>query len=356
MNSQQKIGILTFHRCINYGSYWQARCLVDGLQARGHEAVLLDHNSRRVNNAEWKCALRPTLPTIVPRSDYALYRQKIRKFFQAFASLSLSPPFDLDNPASMESYDTVVVGSDEVWNLTHPWFGRCTLFYGTGIRAKRLISYAASFGNYDASMGLEPCWIDRLRNFTAISVRDNNSRRLIQTGLGFEPDLVLDPCLQFPPNLEGGWHGPQQPFIAIYGHNFSPSFSREIRQWAQEHGYPLVSIGYRNNWADIQWITADPHDFAHAIARTEALATNFFHGCIFALLNARPFVCETSCYRSYKIQGIMEAVGTEERLISPDTPTTIYDACLSRPPAPAIAQKIDCLRQTSEKYLNKALA
>ena len=24
-----RIGVLTFHRCINYGSYWQARCLVE---------------------------------------------------------------------------------------------------------------------------------------------------------------------------------------------------------------------------------------------------------------------------------------------------------------------------------------
>src|SRR5690349_8232637 len=44
--SSLKIGVLTFHRCINYGSYWQARCLVDGLRARGHDAVLLDHHSR----------------------------------------------------------------------------------------------------------------------------------------------------------------------------------------------------------------------------------------------------------------------------------------------------------------------
>ena len=53
----KKIGVLTFHRCINYGSYWQARCLVEGLRARGHDAVLLDHDSPQVNRAEWRCAL-----------------------------------------------------------------------------------------------------------------------------------------------------------------------------------------------------------------------------------------------------------------------------------------------------------
>ena len=37
-----RVGVLTFHRCINYGSYWQARCLVEAIAARGHDAVLLD--------------------------------------------------------------------------------------------------------------------------------------------------------------------------------------------------------------------------------------------------------------------------------------------------------------------------
>src|SRR4051812_31023111 len=84
------IGVLTFHRCINYGSYWQARCLVEALRARGHQAVLLDHESRRINRAEWTCAFRPLLPLEVPKADYPLYREKIRRFFRACEALPRS--------------------------------------------------------------------------------------------------------------------------------------------------------------------------------------------------------------------------------------------------------------------------
>ena len=52
MTPARRIGVLTFHRCINYGSYWQARCLTEGLRRRGHDAGLLDHRSARVNRAE----------------------------------------------------------------------------------------------------------------------------------------------------------------------------------------------------------------------------------------------------------------------------------------------------------------
>jgi len=60
MFRESTVGILTFHRCINYGSYWQARCLVDGIRKLGPEAVLLDHRPVNIDRVEWRCALTPT--------------------------------------------------------------------------------------------------------------------------------------------------------------------------------------------------------------------------------------------------------------------------------------------------------
>lgn len=352
-----KIGVLTFHRCINYGSYWQARCLAEGLQVRGHNAVILDHQSRRVNLAEWKCAYRPTLPTHVPEPDYPLYREKTEKFFRIFETMPLSPRFTLNEPEEMDNYDVVVVGSDEVWNLFHPWYGKCSLFYGDGIKADRLISYAASFGNYPASWGLEHGWAEKLKNFDAISVRDSNAQTIINNALGIEAPMVLDPCLQFPvhPDDRNLTHLPQK-YIAVYGHNFSPGYINAVKEFAILKQLPLISIGYRNDWADEQWLTADPHDFAHFMANAQAIATNFFHGCVFALRNKKPFVCETTPYRSIKVQSLMEKVGGEKHLVNEHTPTQVYTTQLSNPLEPHIHQKIAQLRQSSNAYLDEALS
>jgi hypothetical protein len=352
-----KIGVLTFHRCINYGSYWQARSLAEGLRFRGHDAVILDHYSPRINIAEWKCAYQPVLPTPVPAADRSLYREKIKGFFRAFESLPLSTRFSLHNPTEMEHYDLVVVGSDEVWNLFHPWYGRHPFFYGEGIRADRLISYAASFGNYDAAWQLEKRWAERLQNFSCISVRDANSQEIVQDALGYLPQMVLDPCLQFTVEPEQRDNKKfERPYAAVYGHNFSRSFISQIKSWAGERKLPLISIGYRNDWADEQWITADPHDFAHFISHTEALVTNFFHGCVFALRNAKPFVCETSPYRGNKLQGLMAKIGGEKYLLKEDTPADIYKERLNNQLDEVILKKIDRLRQTSNEWLDQALA
>jgi hypothetical protein len=277
------------------------------------------------------------------------------KFFRAFATLPGSLPFDLENPVAMERYDLVIVGSDEVWNLRHPWYGGSSLFYGDGIRAHRLASYAASFGNYPAADGLDPHWADKLRRFQWISVRDENARKLIKSALQLEPALVLDPCLQFFRQPKQRQHSQHAPYVAVYGHNFTDWFRRAVQRWAKAHRVRLVSIGYRNDWADQQWITAGPNEFTHFIAHAEAVATNFFHGCVFALLNAKPFVCELSTYRANKVQDLMRTLGGEKHLVTECTPQADYDTTLKEPLAAGILDRIHTLRQSSDAYLDKVL-
>ena len=350
-----KVGVLTFHRCINYGSYWQARCLVEGLRARGLDAVLLDHDAPRVKRAEWRCALQPLLPERTPRSAFPLYARKARRFFEALARLPLSAPFDLDDPAGMESCDLIVVGSDEVWNLRHPWYAGCRLFFGEGLRAPRAVSYAASFGNYDAADGLAPDWAERLRGFSDLSVRDENSRELVWRAVGRDPALVLDPCLQFDLAAASDADDEGSDYAVVYGHSFPANFAREARAWASSRGVRLVSVGYHNAWADEQRVDAGPEAFARMIANARAVATNFFHGCVFALANRKPFVCAASAYRSNKVQALMAMMGAQPRLVGEGTEPEALRALMDRPLDAAIADRIRLLRQRSHSYLDAVL-
>src|SRR3954471_16942970 len=102
---RKRIGVLTFHKCINYGSYWQARCLVEGLRKLGHDAELLDHDCRCVRRAEAKCALQPKLPKRTPRHELRRYRAKTRKFIDEIARLPLSKRFSLHEPEAAGEYD-----------------------------------------------------------------------------------------------------------------------------------------------------------------------------------------------------------------------------------------------------------
>jgi hypothetical protein len=264
----------------------------------------------------------------------------------------MSPRFDLDHPEALPKYDAIVVGSDEVWNLRHPWFGEKPAFFGGGLPTDRLISYAASFGNFSSWEGIGSPWTDLLARVDHISVRDENSWWMLKNALGIEVPIVLDPALQWAIDPDGPWKGPSSPFALVYGHNFSEEFVNKIRDWSRRRNLPLLSIGYRNDWADDSWLDADPHDFAHAFARSQAVLTNFFHGCIFSLRNQRPFACEKSPYRSIKISGLMELLETESRLVSPSDP---MDGLLDEPIPDATLDRIEALRRASTDYLAQAL-
>lgn len=351
----KKVGVLTFHKCINYGSYWQARSLVEGLRRRGHDAELLDHDCKRVRTAEARCAFQPKLPERTPRGEMRDYASKTRKFMDAIRALPMSRSFPLHEPEGIDRYDAIVVGSDEVWNFRHPWYGSKPLFFGDGIQAERLVSYAASFGNHSAWYGIDPAWARKLERFSAISVRDDNSWHLVKGGTGREPEIVLDPVLQFDdvPRAEAPSRGD---YALVYGHGFPEWLQGAVRRWADQRGVRLLSVGYSNPWADEQRISAGPGEFARLMAGARAVVTNFFHGCVFALANGKAWASAPSDYRSIKIPDLAAKLGAAHRIVGEETADSELADLLDTPVLPEVAARMDEYRGRSAAFLDAALS
>ncbi len=356
MASGKKVGVLTFHKCINYGSYWQARCLVEGLRARGHDAELLDHDCDIVRSAEARCALQPKLPERTPRGELRDYAAKTRKFAKAIAALPQSAPFPVRAPESAGQYDAIVVGSDEVWNFRHPWYGGTPIFFGDGLKADRLVSYAASFGNHGAWDGISAEWADKLGRFSDISVRDENSWHLVRDGTGREAPIVLDPVLQFAEVATRARAAPADRYALVYGHGFPDWLSQMARRWADRARLRLVSVGYSNPWTDDQQVRAGPAEFAALVGGAEAVITNFFHGCVFALANGKPWVSAPSEYRSIKIPDLARTLGATRHLVDETTSDEQFADLLGRPLQTDVRERVEHYRARSDAYLDAALS
>ena len=351
-----RIGVLTFHKCVNYGSYWQARCLVEGLRARGHDAELLDHHCDCTARAEARCVFQPMLPDRTSRQDFPAYAAKTRKFVDAIGDLPLSERFSLHRPEAVSGYDMILVGSDEVWNLAHPWYGGKPIFYGVGLTAARLISYAGSFGSYSCHWGIDDYWATQLKRFHALSVRDRNSYWLVHGSTGVDAELVLDPCLQFAGVAKAEPGEQREPYALVYGHGFPDWLTAAVRRWAKSSGIRLLSVGYRNSFADEQLISAGPLEFARLMSGAQAVITNFFHGCVFALINGKPFVTAPSDYRLNKVRDLAIALAAEDRIVQASTGQREFDHLLSRPPGPRVSRRIEELRHRSSEFLSAALS
>jgi len=111
---------------------------------------------------------------------------------------------------------------------------------------------------------------------------------------------------------------------------------------------------YRNSWADDQYIQAGPREFAGLIAGAMAVITNFFHGCVFSLINHKPFACVPSDYRSNKVRDLLEMLGASERLMVEGSAGPLHEV-LARPASSATYDIIRDMRRTSARYLQHVL-
>ncbi|HRO16040.1 MAG TPA: polysaccharide pyruvyl transferase family protein, partial [Paracoccus sp. (in: a-proteobacteria)] len=176
----------------------------------------------------------------------------------------------------------------------------------------------------------------RLRGFAALSVRDDTSRRLVTATTGRVPAMVLDPVLQFPPRIAPA--PDQPPYVLVHGHHLSDWFADRVRTAARRRGLRLVSVGCCNGWADEQRLEAGPEEFAALIAGAAAVATTYFHGCVFALVTGRPLACAPSDYRWNKLRDLTALPGAERHLTFEDRPEAEVAALLAAPIDPRHSQ------------------
>jgi glycosyltransferase involved in cell wall biosynthesis len=141
----------------------------------------------------------------------------------------------------------------------------------------------------------------------------------------------------------------------IYGHGLPGWLAKAVRAWSDAAGVRLVSVGYRNDWAHVQRVDAGPGEFAGLMAGADAVVTNFFHGCVFALINGKPLVTAPSEYRFNKVRDLSAKLGFEHRVVTAATPADAVAALLETPTEAAVTERIVALRRSSAAFLETAL-
>jgi hypothetical protein len=84
--------------------------------------------------------------------------------------------------------------------------------------------------------------------------------------------------------------------------------------------------------------------------------TNFFHGCVFALANGKPFAAAPSEYRANKIRDLVAKLDARHRIVEEGSSDEQIAALLNTPIEPDVSARIDRLRASSQAFLDAALA
>lgn len=343
-----RVGILTYHEGLNHGAYLQAYATMRVLQGMGHDVQIINYKNRQhwLNEdvRPWFKYRRPV--RFIDRFKKQTAFLKDRKHFK-------QTPFTT-NPEDISElgFDVVVVGSDCVWNYKS--FGYDDLYFG-GLNARRVISYAPSFGwvNADEQI-LEPVK-KALARFDAISVRDENTRRIVHSLLGFDAPMVLDPTLIYDfsqDELSSKRAEELQPYLLVYAYAAVPSETiQTVRKYAEAKGLKIIATGYRQHWSDYNLMGVGPLEWLAFFRNAHTVLTTTFHGTVFSLKYRKHFFYVTNNKAKNRVETLFRICGLAEHLQHVDDGATLF----LEPDYDDVYARLDVAAKSSLKWLQKNL-
>lgn len=298
-----KVGIMSMQLVKNYGSFLQAYGLKKTLESLGHEVSFVDYfveppivtavGKRNVLKQGWNFLCHRNTKT-----KRAMYR-KAKKFDRNIEQYH--PLLGIKESKQYRSHvDCLVIGSDEVFNCLQASdeVGYSKELFGANHNAKKLISYAASFGSTTLK-GLKEYHIadeiaTMLSRFDHISVRDQNSYQIVHELVKREPAYHVDPVLIYDFEAEVEKCTPKyekDSYIAVYSYRgrFSKQEGKAIRKFAKEKKLRLLSLGGVLDFCD-DYIMESPFDVMRYVKDAAYVITDTFHGTVFSIKYAKKFV------------------------------------------------------------------
>lgn len=329
----KKVGILSMQRIANYGSFLQAYGLKHILEDLECDVQFVDyHPGETLIPADGGTGLRRKISKVLEAFEYnAPLKEKIKfiKYKKNYAKNYYSYLGISNEMNYSPELDVLVIGSDEVFNCVqnNTNVGFCPELFGVGHNAKKVITYAASFGNTTVEKlkkyGVDKKVASYLNNIDSISVRDKNSGRIVKELTGREPLYNLDPvlaydfigkCSDIPTSV------PEDNYMILYGYagRFSKEECNKIRNYADGRGLKILCIGGVQDVCD-KFIDCNPFEVIAYFQHAECIVTDTFHGTILSVIANKKFVSivRNSGYgNSEKLTDLLGRLQMQNRILS----------------------------------------
>lgn len=305
------ITVITPYDSSNYGAYLQAYCLKRKLEELGHSVSHIPTRSedyvRALYYKEKPTRKKEKLFPLRFKKNQEFGKRKYAQFCKDQEEFRVVSE-DSDNA------DLYILGSDEIWNITHPAF-RKPVFWGIG--RDPVISYAASIGGANTELlKKSPEQINALRKLSDLLVRDGKTVDFVQEVTGRKAQIVCDPTMLVPVEGYGReFHDDylsQNDCLLIYTYaTLSEDSIAAIKAYAKKNRMKLVGCCFNHSWCD-HICECSPLEFSSLIRQCKATVTATFHGSIFCILNHANFA---SISYSPKTTQLLEQFGIPERCL-----------------------------------------
>lgn len=359
-----KVGIITFHRALNYGALLQAFALCHSLSKLNVDAQVLDYRNSVIEDMYFypsfshRKAFKAKIKYIIQGKSELKRREKFENYRNEYLNLSGELCTTDDLIKVSERYDIFITGSDQVWNYSAHNFDKNYFLQFVNDKRKKY-SYAASFGVVSLPNDYINEYQNLLSDFAMCSVREKQGLDILkkldieQCRVDIDPSMLLSKeewLNEFNISVNQ-----KQKYIFAYYFELTETLRSYIEQLAEKTGCIVVFIGnpikapFHCRCKALK--TADPIDFVNAIANAEYVVTNSFHGTAFSIIFNKKFYVEllkTDSRVNSRIENILQTFSLNSRLIdSTDVNSEVDWNCVN--------SKIKELRIASLNYLKEIL-
>lgn len=327
------IGIMSMQRVINYGSFLQAWGLRKVLESTGNDVQFVDFTvqppivKKEFVGIRRKSYLKRLVSMI--SSSYRKQRKiniRVNEIYGWFVEIfreEYLPLLGVNSDKNIRpKVDLLVIGSDEVFHCLQQEenVGYSLELFGKYNNARRVISYAASFGtttlksireyHKDQELGA------LLDHFDALSVRDRNSEQIVKELCGIHPLLHIDPVLLYDFNEEVPEKVVLKNYVILYSYcgRFTQEEGNAAREFAHARGKKLISLGFWQEWCD-EYVQANPFEVLAYFKYADYIITDTFHGTIMSIKYNKQFVCFVRQSNKQKMLSLLQDFNVEDRVI-----------------------------------------
>lgn len=369
---KKTIGILTFWSVPNYGAFAQAYAL-NQLIAKMKPSCHVEHigylhpkhqdlyfpiiKREKPPFLRWWDIINPYYYQRV--FQYAVDSLKKERYESPHFKKDWTsiPHIDIRSSKELElrKWDTIITGSDCIWEYSIKDFGDDVHLIGNRLRCRKLIAYAASFGDMNPDDVFPHFVKNGLLRYDYISVRDQTSLDIIQSQGVRRKDIpiVLDPTLLY--DFKSDVNIPKSKltdYILVYGYQFFDDTEQQVKEYAKKNNLTVLGAGLAPDWCDIVLKDISPLEWIGLFNDADFVVTSTFHGLMFSIKYEKRIMFNQVGYVKNRSSWLLEQLGIAELYRSGNNLEYIlnYDWDYA-----AINLKLEELSGPSLAYLREAL-
>lgn len=387
----KKVGIVSCYFQPNYGSMLQAYATQLALDKLEYENETIDITgfNGEIKKAKLKYFIKASLTsgilltkigrakdTVVRKLSKSEYTDNVAMRNQAFKRFEkkyfkMSPIYFSKREFGekcIESYSSVLVGSDQLWlpgNIAADYY---TLNFVPG--SVNTIAYATSFGQSTLPKDSSKLASVFLKKIKHISVREEAGQKLVRKLADRNVPVVCDPTLLF---TGDDWLSIQaekpliaEKYIFVYFLGNNPVHREFVKRLKAETGLPVVVLPHIDEFvkadeecSDIQLYDIDPGQFLNLIRNAEYVCTDSFHCSVFSIqyrktfFTFRRFANKNKQSTNSRLDTLFNLTGITGRLMEGnENVTTCVNSQIDFDKA---HKRLEIARNESYKYLRNAL-